>query len=200
MSDGTSFDGNIESEVFRERFSTKRMLEWVREHDTPDAESGRAQSRIASEEEDDSDEFALGPRAARLLEIAELVGAEHCRQCLLGLAAGSWTPTPQAPTIVRITGVALRPVQIQTGYLSARTELDPVFTVVTSAGPAFLYPPSIDWYAHLVLTPGRGDKVLIRVPKKWLPALASWRSQLMQLSVIGSDHPPKVSGRVIRSR
>lgn len=180
LSEGTDFDGADAGVVFRERLSTKGMLDWALARDAEDAESERLQSAARSDEDNDSDgtpaAVVLGPRATRLLEIADQVGSTLCARCLRGFAAGTWPPAPRPPVIRQITGVALRPVWIRISH--------PVFTASTSAGPAFLYPPSTDGRAQLVLTSSRSmDKGwTIRLPRKWLLALEPWKDELAQLS------------------
>ncbi len=177
LSEGTGFSGGERNVVFRERLSTRGMVDWVRERDAEDADvpTTCTVNEVASDESEESG-VLLGPRTARLLEIAEIVGAEHCCRCLRGLAAGTWPPEPKAPVIQQVTGVAVRPVWIRISH--------PVFTVLTSGGPAFLYPPSPDGRAQLVLTSSSSmDRGwTIRLPKKWLLALEPWRDKLAQLA------------------
>ena len=177
LSKGTGFSGGERNVVFRERLSTRGMVDWVRARDVEDTDVATTCTvNEAADDESEGSGVLLGPRTARLLEIAEIVGAGHCCRCLRGLAAGTWPPEPKAPVIQQVTGVALRSVWIRVSH--------PVFTVLTSGGPAFLYPPSRDGRAQLVLTSSSStDRGLtIQLSKKWLFALEPWKDDLAQLA------------------
>lgn len=188
VSQGTDFGGSDRGEVFKEKLSTKRMMQWVLERDAEEADSEPSQSGEEEERGEDEARNALGPRASRLLEIAAIVGAEYCHRCLLGYADGTWPPKPKAPTITQITGVALRPVWIRVSHA--------VFTVTTSAGPAFLYPPDQSGLARLVLksASSMNQGCAVRLTRKWMRELEPWRDEMARLSRrdgVDTQHGPR---------
>lgn len=183
--DGTDFGGMESADSTIERLSTRGMVNWALDRDAEDREYVEPKAiplRSSKDlDEEDLQPNELGPRAERLLEIAEQVGAAFCASCLRRAAKGAWPPVP---TIRQVTGVTLR---------SVWRSRQPVYTVTTSAGPAYLHPPHADGTASLVMTSAGSMSMgtTISLPKRWLVALEAWRDKLDDLvaarSSSGSD-------------
>jgi hypothetical protein len=134
-------DGTAEGD----RFSTKRLIEFVLERDDGDRALKELVEEKEEEEEEEEEEergSPLGPRGSRLLEIAREVGAKSCVRRLQGMVDGTWPPRKPAPRILAVTGVTERLV-----WRSRHA----VFAVETRVGPGYLYPPSEDGTATLIL-------------------------------------------------
>ncbi len=140
-------DGTL---VAREHRGSKQLVDWVLERDAEDAAETRRLSPSDSDDDEDEDDDAedddaedddaedddgvtLGPRASRLREIAEEVGAQLCHSRLRGLAEGTWPPKPKPPRVQQVTGVAKRGVWLHVYHT--------VYTATTSQGDAYIYPP-----------------------------------------------------------
>lgn len=187
--DGTDFGGTDSADSMIERLSTRGMVNWALVRDAEDREYVEPKAiPLRSSRDLDEDEGRLlnelGPRAERLLEIAEQVGADYCARCLRRAAKGSWPPVP---TIRQVTGVTLR---------SVWRSRQPVYTVTTSAGPAYLHPPHADGTASLVMT-SEGSMSMgttISLPKRWRVALEAWRDKLDDLLAERSSSGSKTGG------
>jgi hypothetical protein len=161
----------MDGTAIRDRFSTKRLIEWVLERDSNEPtlscqeQSSNAQ---ASEEEEEDDSRRLGPRGSQLLGIAREVGADLCARRLQGWAEGNWPKPMPAPRILAVTGVAERLVW---------RSYHAVYAVDTRAGPGYLYPPEDDGTAVLVLkrsgSSSADPKWTIRPGRKLLAQIAA---------------------------
>lgn len=153
--EGTTFNGRGRADGTNDLLSTRKLLTWVIDRDQEDAEgeSGEAEDGEDLADEDDGafeddaikpddNRRHLGERSGRLLEIARLMGATYCVNCLRGYAAGSW-PRRQLPKVLSISGVTSRAIWFHIRH----TVLD----VCTSAGPGYLYPPDSRRNARLAL-------------------------------------------------
>lgn len=137
--EGTDFSGASAAEPSKEIMSTKAIVNWVQERDAEDTEY----SREAAEDLDESDApRQFGPRAERLREIAVSVGATYCVSCLDGWLVGSWPPE-RAIRILDVKGVMRLGVWLRIYHN--------VYEVDTNLGLGFLYPPSADRSAKLIL-------------------------------------------------
>jgi len=134
----------MDGTAIRDRFSTKRLVEWVLERDSAEPISSQEQGSNAKAEEDEEEDDSrrLGPRGSRLLEIAREVGADLCAHWLQGWVDGTWPRSVPAPRILAVTGVAERLVW---------RSYHAVYAVDTRAGPGYLYPPAEDGTVVLVL-------------------------------------------------
>ncbi len=187
--DGTDFLGRESAESTMERLTTRGMVDWALDRDAEDKEYVEPEAIPLRSLKDldwgeDPPPEDLGPRAERLLEISKRVGAAYCARCLRGAAKGSWPP---APVIRQVTGVTLREVWASN---------HPVYTVTTSAGPAYLYPPDADGNASLVLTSAGNMNMgtTIALSKRWRVALEAWRDKLDNLVAASSASGPTKEG------
>lgn len=142
ITQSTDFSGMSDLPNIKERMSTRQMVQWVLDRDSEQRES---QSIWQDENDDPGDDEvgrSLGEYAERLREIAVKVNASHCVRCLDGWVNETWPREPKI-TILRVTGVTRRGVWIRVSHN--------VFTVETNLGGAYMYPPSEDGYARVVL-------------------------------------------------
>lgn len=175
--DSTDFLGHDTGMGFSQRLSTEAMLRWATERDAEGLISGESSieglkfsgtSCLTDHEDPPPD--GPGPRTLRLLEIAEQVGAAYCARRIRALVDPERAATDAEPTLKAVTGVALRPVW-KTRHV--------VYTVETSTGTFYLYPPESDGTARLVQpsagSMSMGDGTRVKLSKKWTAELAKWR-------------------------
>lgn len=175
--EGTDFLGQDADTGFSQRLSTEAMLRWAAERDAEEQNSGQSSvdlvklsSSSRTSDGVDPPRDVPGPRTLRLLDIAEQVGAAYCSRRIRALVDPERAAGDAVPTLKEVTGVVLRPVW-KTRH--------PVYTVETSTGTAYLYPPQPDGTARLVrvsagsMSMGEGPRV--KLSKKWIAELAKWR-------------------------
>lgn len=175
--EGTDILGQDAGTRFSQRLSTEAMLRWVADRDAEEQNGGgssvdglqlSSSSRTSDGVDPPRDE--PGQRTLRLLDIAEQVGAAYCARRIRALVNPERAAVDTVPTLKAVTGVVLRPVW-KTRH--------PVYTVETSTGTAYLYPPEPDGTARLVRTSAgsmsMGDGARVKLSKKWTAELAKWR-------------------------
>lgn len=135
--------GLEEGEVFKERFSTKGLVEWVVTRDWEDLCEAVSEHRSGHVDPPDGKPRELGPRASNLLGIAVATKVDGCARLLRKWVDGKWPKPKPVPKILSVTGVTGRMISI--GIRRA------VYSIETTAGPGYLYPPSRDWMAKFVL-------------------------------------------------
>ncbi len=121
-------------------FSTKKLIEWVCDRDGDDASPTNLKADSGDQSDETQEHPSLGPRASRLLEIADSVGAGLCSRRLRGINDGTWPPIPR---IMEITGVTVRVIWHGISHS--------VFSARTSQGAAYVYPPQPNNMSKLVL-------------------------------------------------
>lgn len=190
--DGSDFLGHDTGPGFSQRFSTEAMLRWVTERDAEDLISGESfveglkfSSSSCVTDHEDPPPDGPGPRTLRLLEIAEQVGAAYCARRIRALVDPARAARHAEPTLKAVTGVALRPVW-KTRH--------PVYTVETSTGTFYLYPPESDGTARLVKTSAgsmsMGDGTRVKLSKRWTAELAKWRHAWDELAASAPTRQP----------
>lgn len=142
ITEGSDFSGASEIDSVKQTMGTRSLIEWVRDRDADFGESLRSDD---PDEGDCESNDGLGPLGRRLLEIANSEGAHYCVTCLEQFARGDLPPYLRPPKIriLNVKGVTRRNIWIRISHV--------VFDVDTNLGPAFLYPPSSDRDARLVL-------------------------------------------------
>ncbi len=155
-----------------DRFSTKRLIEWVLDRDADDAETSTRLAHAVDPEAEEPEGTALGARGARLLVIAQAVGAELCARRLHAISSGNW---PAAPRVQTITGVRRRAVW--------RGVEHRVYIARTSTGLANLYPPDANNIARVVLEGAASSEEgwLVRLTKRNLRDIARYQDLLQRL-------------------
>lgn len=153
--EGTDFTGQEAAAPMVEAMSTKAIAKWVIERDSEEPKSAR--DSVDGDEQEP--EKSLGPRAARLRDIAVAEGAAHCIACLDGWLSGTW-PVKKKQAAVRVLDVkGLTRRAVWKGVYHAVYEVD------TSLGPAYMYPPDAAGESRLVMktegsmSPGRKVKL-----------------------------------------
>ncbi len=167
---GTDFFGAESGEVIREKMGTRKLLSWVFERDEELLSEDEYQEldEDSTEPEDEEPEERpreFGPYADSLRYVAENVGATFCIQCLDRWLLNDWPPKhrPKSVKILEVVGRTQRGIWIRIYHV--------VFDVMTTLGPAYLYPPEKGGYAKLVMKSESSSSMgrRIRVPN-WVMA------------------------------
>ena len=177
-SEGTDFSGLSAGNTIAERFSSSKLIEWVLERDSEDREAASRTHTPNGEADDETQPGrTLGTRAERLLEIANLVGAEFCARRLRQWEACEWPKDPRPPRILAIRGAVKRWVWKGIGH--------PVYSAETTLGPAYLYPPSPERTCRLLLKSSESHAPgwTLRVPKTLLSELEQFTPDFRKLEL-----------------
>lgn len=162
---GTDFFGAESSEVIKEKMGTRKLISWVLDRDEELLSEDDYQVQHHHPEDEDEEPEArpreFGPHADNLRYVAEKVGAIYCVECLERWLVNDWPPRrrPKPVKILEVLGRTRRGIWIRIYH--------DVFDVMTTLGPAYLYPPDKGGYAKLIfksessLSEGRR----IRIPK-----------------------------------
>lgn len=178
-SDGTDFYGSAPAETIKEAFGTQSLVRWVLERDAEDLESQpRIRNAESGQDEDLDAGNHLGPRAARLLEIARAERADFCIKCLMEWVEGKWPKPkrmPPPPKILGINGVIKRGVWVHVYHA--------VYDVETTAGPGYLDPPKEGARAslHLKQSNPSAPGWLIRLTKRQMVRIEELKPALETL-------------------
>ena len=161
--EGTDFSGSADEQPVRERFSTKRLVEWVLQRDV-DIQDGH---HLRGHREGGR---RLGNLPKRLLQIAQKAGARHCVKMLEAWQAGTRPRRRSPPRILRVTGVTLKGVWLHVCRAG--------FEVETTAGMGRLLPPTQEGYTTLEVDRSEWQ---IRLSRRVLKELAAYGPALEAL-------------------